>query len=305
MCMFEAYKFLVFKRLDVADIFIRLLESYGDEQVKHGFDADYFLYHSESIGKRRDKKADLLKRIPGFIYPHNARAYPSWDGLYDPLPVQCNFVLGRAAVESMKIYGYPYRVEAVGFPYFPIRPFAASTRSRLLFVPGRLYPGYETYRQDNDNALAFILKHRESFEKIMICRSEGQYLELESNGNLEVVTTYPRRSTQPLMDMVNRIDESDIVISLSSTAVIAAARGKGVVMYGKDLFDRKGPGVPKHIDQYRKLLLCPYQLEDMSIDEILAVRGAQSPEFELWKRNNVGEQFDVDKFLRVIWEYVA
>jgi len=297
-------KFLIYQRLDSADKFIETLEQAGYIRVKYGNEADFFLYDSESVGKRWDIKVELLKRIPGFIYPHNAFAYPIWDGLYAPLPVQCNFVFGPSAMEAMRIYGYPYRVEMIGFPYFKIRPFAPSKHTRLLFVPTRWYPGYELYRKVNQYALDFVLKYRDYFEKIIIVRSSGAFEDLVSNGNLEVIVSDPKKNNQPLLNMINRIEQVDIVLSNVSTAVIAMAMGKGVVMYGRHALEGNGRGIPKHIAQYMHLRFCPLQLEDLSIDMVLQSANYRSDEMQNWIDNQLGGNFNAYKFISVIGEYV-
>lgn len=297
-------RFQIWQRLDSADDFIRALELAGYKRVKYSDEADFFLYDSESVGRRRDMKAELLGRIPGFVYPHNAFAFAIWDGLYDPLPVQCNFVFGPAALEAMQIYGYPYRVEMIGFPYFKIRPFTPSQRTRLLFVPTRWYPGYELYRGVNDWALDWVLKHRDTFEKITVVRSSGQFQDLRSNGNLEVAVSDPKKNNHPLLSMMRRIEQADIVISNVSTAVIAMAMGKGVVMYGRDAFEGNGRGIPRHIDQYLHLRFCPYQLEDMSVRDVLGSAVYRSDEMEAWIEKQLGGNFDSEKFLSVIGENV-
>jgi hypothetical protein len=297
-------KFMIFQRMDTANAYIKALLDDGYERVYEDPNADFFLYDSPGVGKRLEAKAGLMERMPGFIYPHNARSYPIFDGLYEALPASCNFVMGPLAKECMMRYGYKYRVESVGFPYFKIRPFVPSNKTRLLFVPIRPFAGYELYRASNDFALDFILGHREYFEQIKICKSEGQYDDLVTDGNVEVITTHPKESSAPIMDMVERIENSDIVISAASTAIIAMACGKGVVMYGQRVYDKPGRWTPVHMSLYQDIYSFPFELENMSVNDVLETARKRDCEIEHWVQGHLGGDFDAGKFLSIIGEYV-
>jgi len=204
----------------------------------------------------------------------------------------------------MQRYGYPYRVETVGFPRCEIKPFQPRAGRKLLFVPGR--PRRDGGRQAafDWSALDFILDHKKCFESITICHT-GQYDGMNIEG-VEFLRDDLKQLKSPTRNMLERVDNADLVISSHTVAVLGVARGVPTIFYGESAVTPQTTtgAEPKHYDKYAELLQFPLILEGMTIDEVLAVREVQNPFVENWKAENIGGNFQADTFIKVVKEYV-
>lgn len=295
-------KFSIRRNKDSSLAFERALLEAGHQPVARPEEADFLLFDSENVGRRRDELSVLLARRPGFIYPHTPQTCWIWDGVYQPLPVACNFVYAEGPKAAMELYGYPCRVEVVGFPRCEILPFRPARGTKLLYIPARPRKDGGRHEALDRNVLEFILKHRERFESVTVCITQPQFPELEDgHRGIRVIRTDPKGTPTPAQDMVRRIDQADVIISTNTPGVLSVARGKPTIFYGEhEIPDTITGAKPKSYEKYRHLLQFPLTLEDMTIEEVLFTRLQLDERVEKWRTLNVGEPFNARKFIRMI-----
>ena len=301
--------FSVARNKDAADTYIDALKLAGYEEMRG--DVDFYLLDRGMYGYRFEKRFQLLIQKPGFIYPHSPTAYFLWDGPEKPLPAACTFVASDGAKKAMEIYSYPYRVEACGFSRCEVKEFKQTQGRNLLFVPARPRVDGGQQRTKDLSAFKFILNHRNSFENITICFTHSleeigfsAYESLYRDMGIEFILTNPKIG-KPTPEMIERIKHFDLVISCTSVSAFAVALGIPTVFYGESDILTSGNGtVAQHYSLYRDIYEFPLTLEKMSIAEVLAVRDEKNLLVERWKRLNIGENFDAQKFLSIVAEYV-
>jgi len=300
-------RFFVFENKDSARAYVLALESAGYVRVDKLDQADFILYDIENHFRRREMKEDfIINRGPAFVYPHTPLTCYIWDGIYEPLPVACNFVAGEGQRAVMKAYGYPNRVEACGFPRCDVLPFRPAKALDLLFVPAR--PRRDKGRQAklDEGVLKFVLDYNDVWNSVTICRLAGQFPNLH-DGDLgwKVITTNPKATANPAGDMIERIDQAGLMISVTTPAALGVARGCPTVMYGQDepletITGRRA----KNFESYRDLYAYPLSLEGMTIDEVLGFAVSGSGAVEHWKAAHIGSNFDRERFLGIVREYL-
>src|ERR1700690_3299216 len=179
--------------------------------------AHFFLHdvvHTAKLGQ-------YLQEKPNFITPHTPQSSFVWDGIWGAgIPTSCNFVAGEAGKQVMESYGYPYRVEVVGFNRCPVRAFTPTPGNDLLIIPshalehgGYTYPNYIQWAV---NMLRFILKNRDAFGKITLCWDETRFDpavmdEMRRKGFI-IIPTKPNQEPEPLKRMMERIEQVDRVM---------------------------------------------------------------------------------------------
>ena len=89
---------------------------YSRTQKMHRADLAFFDHEPRSNPKKYKKFISCSKERPTFIYPHTPYSYLIWDGgIVADKNVCCNFVMGEVGKLCMESFGYPCRVEAIGF----------------------------------------------------------------------------------------------------------------------------------------------------------------------------------------------
>ena len=299
-------KFTVSQNKDAANAFVSALLAGGYEYTNQLSEADFLIFDHENIDRRRAIKEQFLENHAGFIYPHTPLTYWLWDGIYNPLPVACNFVSAPGAKLAMESYGYPYPIEVIGFSRCEVLPFQRTDGRRLLFVPAR--PRRDKGRQEilDNQALSFVREYASYFESVMICRLEGQFPLLhDGDFGMTVITTNPKQSKNPAAEMIERIDAADLIISTTTPAALAVARGKPTVFYGETTIPETITGkYPSNYHLYKHIHRFPITLENMSIVEVLGQCKYANPSVEHWKEKNIGENFNQEMFLNVIKKHV-
>lgn len=297
-------KFTVRESKDSALAYIQALLAAGHERVKDPHQADFILYDTENVSWRREQLGMLLQKIPGFIYPHTPLTCWLWDGVYEPLPVACNFVAGPAQKEAMQIYGYPHRVEATGFPRCEVLPFRPTSGRHLLFVPAR--PRRDGGRQAayDRQAFQFVVDHRAMFESVTVCHV-GQYDDCQVQG-ITFLRDDIKSLISPIANMLERVDRADLVLSCNTPAALGVARGRPTIMYGEmSAVPQTNTGrAPQHYDRYASLLRYPLLLEQMTIDDVLAACSCANEAVEAWKAGHIGGNFNAERFVRLVEEYL-
>jgi hypothetical protein len=297
-------KFSIRRNKDSSLAFEQALLEAGHRPVARPEEADFILFDSENVGRRREELKALLEHRPGFIYPHTPFTCWLWDGVYEPLPAACNFVAALAQKEAMQVYRYPYRVEPIGFPRCDVLPFQPTSGRNLLFVPAR--PRRDDGRQAgfDANALQFVVEHRARFESVTVCHV-GQYDGYHMKG-----VTFLRYDIKalpsPTANMMELVDQADVIISCNTPAALGVARGKPTIMYGEmAAVPQTNTGrAPLHYDQYSHLLRYPLLLEDMTIDDVFTACSRENESVETWKTGNIGGNFNAEQFIKIVEEYL-
>jgi hypothetical protein len=298
---------------DSSDVYINALLSSGYTRTEDMRRADFILWDKEpTLLHKRERLKKLIGNKPIFVFPHTPYAYWLWDGFLEPMPVCCNFVVGEGAKMGMKSYGYPYRVEAVGFPRCKVLPFQSTSGRNLLYASARLL-GNQQFPHEADlelhlQAMRWIAAHREAFDGVMINYSyslEANVLEefagygltfrkLEDNWKLSAHTA------------LDQFQGADLVISCNTFGYLAIANGIPTILFGHN--DRVGPHSSKylcpHYELYKSHYEFPLFLQDMTAKEVLDIRTSPNPEVEKWKELNIGKSFEAEKFISIVKEYL-
>jgi hypothetical protein len=306
--------FFMFENKDAGLAYERALTHAGHEKYHRWTSmmrAGFGLIDHEHAGNRvRLLRAFLNSGRPIFVYPHTPLAFFLWDGGVENLPVSCNFVAGEAARQSMRAYGYKSRIEMVGFSRCEVKPFTPTSGTRLLFVPARLRGGsggYATkeYTESTPRAFQFVLDNLNYFEQVTVCYTRDFVDPADhSTTGIRFIHTTPNAGPSPTADMLKYIDEADIVISCETVGCLAVARGKPTIFYNTKSTPALSGRYIQNYERYRQWYQFPLDLLDLTVNDVLGFRKAADPRIEEWKRGAIGGNFDEDKFLSVVREYI-
>lgn len=306
--------FYVMRNKDSADRYVTALLSAGYVETSKIGNADFLLIDHEHKGERFETIKTLVEKMPVFIYPHVPYAYWIWDGIYEPLKVSCNFVESEGAAMGMKSYRYPARVEVVGFTGCEVQSFKPTNGTNLLFAPAHLLSsggyGYPTdgFYKKTQQIAEFLAYNINRFSSVIV-RYSGDLRQcglgcFEGSGAvLQNIEPYKTPNIRQIA--LAEIDKADIVISCNTFGYLSIARGKPTLLYGyKDLPPGSLCGVVKSYEKYKVHYDFPLYIEDMTVADILDMRLFECARISEWKRINIGTDFDADKFLEVVREFV-
>lgn len=300
--------FLAVQNKDSGKAYVEALLSAGYGQVGKLSLADFLLYDVERPN-RHESYREYLANHCGFIYPHAPySSYFHWDGIYSPLPVECNFVVAPGAKRALESIHYPYRVEVAGFSHCTTKPFVpTSGRKALLIVPRPMNGGRyvcEELHTGLRNVFSFLMLHAGEFEQITVQHTPDHWekLGLPPYGKFEYTTNDPRHETYPAQYITDLVDQHDLVFGIGTAAYIALARGKPTIMWGNDLTPRTSSHLAQHAENYMNDLRYPLDFEKMSLDEIMEATQTESPAVTRWKAENIGDNFHADKVLQIVNE---
>ena len=302
-------KFFTARNSDSDEMFYKALINAGYTEVDHPARADFIVHDAV-----HPNLGSYLQTKPNFITPHTPQSSFMWDGiLEDRLPVCCNFVAGEAGKQVMESYNYPHRVEVVGFNRCPMSGFTPTTGNDLLIIPshslqGRQYT-YTNYREWAVMTLRFVLENRDRFGKITLCWDEYRFdptlmVEMKQKG-FTIIPTNPYEDPEPLKNMMQRMYKADLVMACGTAGCVSVALGRPTVFFSELGVPRSFPKDALHYDKYVHLLKFPLTVETMNIEEILAVRTALDPRIRHWRDQVLGHDFDAQKFISVVREYVG
>ena len=257
-----------------------------------------FLDHENRLKKMPDK--------PLFIYPHTPYAYWLWDGIVTPQPAACNFVVADGAKAGMERYGYPYRVEVIGFNRCAVLPFQPTTGKDVLFAPAHPF-GNKRFPRPNDhlthiNAMQFISEHRNCFGRVVVRYASdlsAYHFEAFTGAGIEFVAAEELSVRSSLQAM----EPFDLVISQGTFGYLALASGKPTVLYGYENNIPGGrQGDVRHYELYRDVFDFPLPLECLTIEDVLGLRLVPQPTIKQWKILNIGGNFDQERFVSIVRE---
>lgn len=298
-------RFYVLNNRDAAFSYVFALKRAGYEETTIQ-KADFIL---------TDFERPIIKQMranrPLFFYPHTPYSWFVWDGLSSTHKASCNFVYGENAKLGLTSLGYVDRIEVCGFSRCATLPFRPSIGRRLLFAPahplmnGR-YPREEDY-QVHRSAFDWVIKYKEYFDSVTV-RIFGT---IEQNGfykadgiHFENAATTTRYTTAlTVQNSIESIERHDLIISCNTFGYLSLARGKPTILYGNTL-PRTREGDAKNYHLYKHLIDFPCPLESLTINEIIKAGSIISPVVAEWKSKTIGQNFDAEKFLSVIKDYV-
>lgn len=306
-------KFYAIERRDTAIPFINALLANGYERTQNYKIADFLLYDKcESTSSRI---GDIIKSFDNkvrFIYPHTSYSWWFWDGFIEPKPCSCNFVVGNAAIRAMTAYGYPYRIEAIGFPRCEVKPFHSTAGKHLHYSSARLigvngsWPDKLT-KEYHIKTMDWLVKYRKCFDKITVTcmhSMERNCLTNYTHYGFEFIDLGSSLGHLNAMTAIKQMEDADIIISCNTFGHLAIANGYPAILYSKIENPVNRFHYLKHIDLYKHLFEFPLDLFSMTGDEVLALREKPHPLIEEWKHNMIGESFDANKFISVVREFV-
>lgn len=298
-------KYYCFAYRDAANAYVRALDSIGCTRVAKYQDADFVLYDHED----RPEAVRAFANKPVFIYPHTPYSWFIWDGIVPIARASANFVCGESAKFGLESFGYPNRIEVCGFPRGPVLPFCPTRGTKLLFavahpVSGdRRFPQPEHYAQ-HMFVMDWIVANKKYFSEIRVRYA----FELKDNG-FEKYAGEPgiqfERAKMTVADGVASRDWADIIIAAGTFGYLAIAQGKPTLIYGyKNSRYCTRAGYVKNQNLYQSIMEFPYYAEDMTAEQILAFRDQPDPKIEAWKIGHMGGNFDADKFISVVREFI-
>ena len=289
-------------------MFYRALQDGGYVESLNPAQADFIVHDAV-----HPNLEPFLITKPNFITPHAPQSSFMWDGMLGTgFPVCCNFVTGEAGKKVMAAYHYPYRVEVVGFNRCEVREFTPATGNDLLIIPSHaIQNGQYTYSDYIGWVvlmLRFILRHRSYFGKITLCWNETRFdpalMDEMIKQGFDIIPTNPYKDPDPLLHMMERMDQADLVMSCGTAGCVSVAMGRPTVFCTELGQPRSFPRDALHPELYHHYLLFPLAAEKMTIEEILAVRTSQNSKVEYWKQQVIGGPFDPQKFISVVKQYV-
>jgi hypothetical protein len=299
-------KFFMRENKDQGNAFLCALMKAGYDRVHNINDADFLFMDHDGEYVSGAGIRPLKTDKPVVVYPHTPYCWFLWDGILEPRPVVCNFVVSNGAKVAMQLYGYPYPVEVVGFSNCEVKPFRPSRGTKLLFAPAHpihngKFPQPEGLARVQ-RAAKKIVENMGHFESVTIryhgtLQACGLGIFQGTKAILQHINVYETPNIRD--DALRAINEADLVVSESTFGYLSVASGKATLFYGYD--DKKIPdsreGFVKNYHLYKHIFHFPLHFESMTINDILAIRDAPHPEIEKWKHLNIGENFDAGKFI--------
>jgi hypothetical protein len=293
-------RYFAYRYRDAFEPFERALQRAGYIPTESPGRADIiFLDH--------EKRLRTIDR-PLFLYPHTPYSFYFWDGLIDPSrETRCNFVNSKAALESMAVYGYPYRVESIGFTRCKIRRFAPTRGKTLIYASAHLYTRgrwpHEGDRLIHEQTLEWLRRYKSSFDEIIIYyfgSLEDNKLKSESGFSLVEIQGFGELNSSTAL---RQLKGADLVISCNTFGYLSLARGVPTVLIGHDNeFPLHSSNYGAHYGEYSKFCEFPLRLQDMTGEDLLALRCSKNKEIEAWKKKNIGSGFDSTRFVALMAE---
>jgi len=294
--------FYAWENKDKADTYTKTLLEAG-YTLQEDYGADFLLVDYERGGAVHELKK---YKKPIFIYPHSAISDILWDGMYEPIKVTCNFVIGEGQRRVMEKYGYQYKTLVCGWPYGNVLNFLGSSGQRLLFAP--IHPNASGKRlTDIDKksikeAMVNILDNRKLFKSIKV-RYGG---ELEDNGikEFEKSGVIFEKSNLRFASAKASILESDVVVSFGTFGYLSVSMGKPTIFYGQTVVPHNIRTSVKSFDKYKDYRCFPVDLSQKPIKTLVNSVRKRNEQVEEWKKLFIGNNFDKRSFLWEIAQHV-
>jgi hypothetical protein len=154
-----------------------------------------------------------------------------------------------------------------------------------------------------------VLEKRDIFGKIELCWYEKDIdkdvlQDIRKKGVI-ITQTNPHHDKDPLQHMMKRMERSDLVLACGTAGCVSVAIGRPTVFFSEQGKPSSPPNkTALHSELYLDRLRFPLLAENMTVDEMLAVRMTPDPRAEKWKLDNIGGQFDAEKFIAIVREFI-
>ena len=239
------------------------------------------------------------------LYSHGAPVITAWDGVWEPsYYVDTYLAQSPGQKEVMDLYGYPYRIEVIGWHYCPVKHFKAPRKlENVLFAPW--HPHSNGWMIPDGKALNTSVFAR--LLEMPYHLTVRHVRALEHNGLWLAPGVDYQTSEMNIAGAVKAIDQADLVVTNYGTlASLAVARGKPLVVYGQDVCPHDGysPETLRYVkswDLYREAMRYPYEigsLKPKATQNIMEY--AAEHEAVDWRERFVGSEFDAGRFVELM-----
>jgi len=297
---------MAYNNKGAADFYIQALLNAGYRETRKPREAAFLLYDHE----RRDRLIDAFDGKPVFITPHTPYSWFFWDGICPIHRTTVNFVCGEAAKKGLQSFNYPHWVEVCGFSRCHVKKFTPTDGSKLLFSPAHPLVVDKKFPRPEDTerhvrALEWCIENKREFQSVTV----RHYLSLDDNGfgkyKNEPGIKFEQVEKLSADLSVEAIDSADLVLSCNTFGFISTARGKPTLLYGyKGVMPNSRSGYVKNYDLYKHIWEPPYYFEDLTIQEALGFCESESDAVANWKAEHIGGNFNEDKFISIVREFV-
>ena len=297
--------FFALNNRDKGNTYIEALLDAG-YTLKEDYDVDFLLIDYERSKKREEIVNFIKKKKPVFIYPHSAISDILWDGMYDPLPVTCNFVSGVGQKKVMQSYGYKYPIEVCGWPYSELERFKSTTGKKLLFAPihpnsaGKKLLGED--KKSNYKTLKYILDNKRLFSSITL-RYGGDLIDngLDEFKNSGIIM---EKADYSIENSIKSIKRTDLVVSFGTFGYLSVALGKPTIFYAQDVVPHNICHSVKSFRKYSNIRNFPIELFDKkfygNMPYIKKLACEKNKSVEDWKKLFIGDPFNAEKFINIV-----
>ena len=247
-----------------------------------------------------------------FVYPHAARPFIGWDGLFPPSSVtSACFIFADGHADVLRAYGYRRELHTVGWAYTPLLPFVpAGEPSRVLFCP--IHPNNNGYLSRMDKHINLKV-----YELLLdMVREQGIQLTVRHLKNLDANGLKPNARVKfirgdPKIKNRTGIEENDVIIGHQTLAYNAVAMGKPTVMMAEYEAPRNGGNDHdfkrvRSWEKYKDLLMYPLDILDTTAPYTLLTQAcASDTRICNWRTRMIGATtFDEDVFIRAVESYL-
>ena len=264
------------------------------------------------IGFRQPLAEIRRNGTPVMLFPHAARPNLQWDGMYPIWPqTKVMFTVTETHGEVMKRYGYPIPTESIGWIFCEQKPFKKidpDGKIKVLFAP--IHPNSNGFLHPIDKAInASIYSTLIMTPGIKLKVRHIKRADLSGLWHVSGVSWNLGKTD--IEDCLADIDSADVVIGHQTSAYIAVARGKPLIMMGDQMVARSGNDMrnmrfAKNYHKYRELLKYPAEAENARngvemlklIERVIGRDVGKS-----WRKRMIGEPFDAGRFVELVEKY--
>jgi hypothetical protein len=245
-----------------------------------------------------------------FVYPHAARPFVGWDGLFQPSGYTAGvFVFAEGHKEVIRAYGYDEPLHTVGWAYTKIKPFQPRELKSILFAP--IHPNANGWLSKLDRQI-----NAAAFEKVVkVAKDTGAKLTVRfvrtvaDNGLPVKCDVNFVNSTTSMSDFESDLAEFDLIVSHQTLAYCSVALGIPTLMMAEYEVPRNGNSEDKFkrvssFDKYKHLLMYPLDILDTDSPTQLALNACSNELVTDWKSRMIGDiEFSASRVIDAILEH--
>lgn len=248
-----------------------------------------------------------------FVYPHAARPFIGWDGLFQPYGYTAGvFVFADGHKDVLLQYGYDRPIHTVGWVYSPIIEFKPRTLKKILFAP--IHPNANGWLSLLDQKI-----NREAMDKVAkVAKDTGAEVTVRHIKSLFANGIQPADGMKycevgaELTNFEVELSQYNLIISHQTLAFISVALGIPTLMMAEYEAPRNGNTEEKFKrvkswDKYKHLMMYPLDILDTDNATDLALRACayEGDNVADWKLRLIGtEAFSAQKVVDVVQSYL-